>query len=208
MAAFNDKVAELLAALDRVDLSREAGTLAADYERPMRFDNPASPTPEPATSADEAMPCDAPKHPGDDLDSDVSDDENAPPVPDELYGETLDDEDEAYVQDNLRGTSDAPKDAALSCPCCFLVVCYASQRHDRYETQYRSEKPVNCRVQKETVYYYEQNKLQTSRAGSNDEAYYAVVCSDCETIVGVKPVTTAPGQPAYTHFFQVLPSHI
>ncbi|OQR93394.1 hypothetical protein ACHHYP_02573 [Achlya hypogyna] len=215
MAAFDDKVADLLAALDRVDISREQGTLvSAEFSQPRHFATPSSPAPEASDDGDEAMTNEAceskPQHPGDNLDSDVSDDESPEKrEPDELYGDTLDDEDAAYVSENLRGATDAHCDAALSCPCCFVTVCYASQRHERYETQFRAEKAVNCRVQTDTIYVYERNKLSPTTAPSNDdEAYHAVVCSDCGTTVGVKPVQTRPGQPAYLHFFQVIPSHI
>ncbi|RHY33901.1 hypothetical protein DYB32_003867 [Aphanomyces invadans] len=124
----------------------------------------------------------------------------------ELYGDAVDDYDDAYVSKNLRGEIDPDTDAALACPCCFMIVSYASQRHEKYDTQYRASKAVNCRINTERTFVYDNQKLAPAAPSTESEVYVAVECSDCNTVVGVK--LQAPATEPTIHFFHVLPSHI
>ncbi|KAF0687002.1 Aste57867_21222 [Aphanomyces stellatus] len=213
--AFADKMARMLQALDAVDISKEDVTQIGGPRYFYQMDEPA----DAVVDADVAMDDHEADRTMEDIkggmegkaaattiDSNDSDDDSLEEGPVELYGDKMDEDDAEYVTANLRGEVDAGSDAALACPCCFVTVCYASQRHEKYETQYRAEKAVNCRVKTDRILVYENSKLSTKleQDGAADE-YFAVACSDCDTTVGVKLV----GQSSqYIHFFQVIPSHI
>ncbi|RHY61325.1 hypothetical protein DYB38_006755 [Aphanomyces astaci] len=151
----------------------------------------------------------------------------------ELYGDSMDDDDDAYVSKNLRtyprhsdalfiddgrnmhilgGDIDPDANAALACPCCFMTVSYASQRHEKYDTQYRASKAVNCRINVDRTFVYDSHKKLSDAPSSSHggEVYVAVECSDCSTVVGVKLQASPSSQLSTTtiHFFHVIPSHI
>ncbi|CAK4644575.1 unnamed protein product [Aphanomyces euteiches] len=188
--AFAEKMAKMMQALDSVDISKDGGARLGGGG-PLYFNQDDR-------AGEERKPDVGPE-------KEESKDEEV-----ELYGDTMDDEDAEYVTEHLRGEIDANADAALACPCCFVTVCYAGQRHDKYETQYRAEKAVNCRVDKDRVLLYAKSKLvakaqiSSSNADGDDEEYFPVLCSDCNTTVGVKPVNGS----MYIYFFHVIPSHI
>ncbi|ETV69969.1 hypothetical protein H257_14342 [Aphanomyces astaci] len=128
----------------------------------------------------------------------------------ELYGDSMDDDDDAYVSKNLRGDIDPDANAALACPCCFMTVSYASQRHEKYDTQYRASKAVNCRINADRTFVYDSHKKLSDAPSSSHggEVYVAVECSDCSTVVGVKLQASPSSQLSTIHFFHVIPSHI
>ncbi|OQS08023.1 hypothetical protein THRCLA_00006 [Thraustotheca clavata] len=178
---FDAKMAALMAALDAVDLSREKGELKPVCMETRHFEANREVVEDDVEESKHKDVVMVENEKGNDVEQD------------ELYNEQEDDQDAAYVNQHLRGTIDEFCDAALSCPSCFVTVCYASERHERYETQYRAKKAVNCRILEETH----------ERVNGNDKGtYHSVVCSDCGAIVGLK----AP-QEHHIHFFHVLPSH-
>ncbi|KAE9135962.1 hypothetical protein PF010_g1869 [Phytophthora fragariae] len=159
-------------------------------------------------------------------DSEDSEDETVEPDP--LYGDELDDADEQWVQTNFGGkrTARSETDATLCCPCCFVTVCMACERHATYANQYRATAAINCRVKKEEILTYTTSegsrvpaslpfhKRQSLAAGSKatttgqqiarllqEDEFYPVACSDCGTMVGVFD------QEQQYHFFNALPSN-
>ncbi|RLN53118.1 hypothetical protein BBJ29_005642 [Phytophthora kernoviae] len=146
--------------------------------------------------------------------------------PDLLYDEQLDDADEKWVQAQL---SKAETDATLCCPCCFVTVCMACERHAQFMNQYRATAAINCRVKKEEILTYttgesssvpaslpfhKRRNLATSASNKTttttgqqiagllqQNEFYPVACSDCGTMVGVFD------RDQQYHFFNVLPSN-
>ncbi|CAI5700512.1 unnamed protein product [Peronospora effusa] len=152
--------------------------------------------------------------------------------PDMLYDEQLDDADEQWVQTNFHGAhaANSETDAMLCCPCCFVTLCMACERHATYTSQYRATAAINCRVKRSEILTYasrESNcapaslpfhKRQNLNTGSGHKTssttpgqqiasllqadeYFSVACSDCGTIVGVFD------QDRQYHFFNALPSN-
>ncbi|RLN48005.1 hypothetical protein BBJ28_00000393 [Nothophytophthora sp. Chile5] len=179
--------------------------------------------------------------------------------PDPLYDEQLDAADEKWVQMNIRESCDdgvvegrrvamlmrcsgcvphaggdrakGPEtDATLCCPCCFVTVCMACERHATFTNQYRAAAAVNCRVKKDEILTYTSNggssvpaslpfhkrRNLASAAGSTTatattgqqiarllqaDEFYPVACSDCGTMVGVFD------RDQQYHFFNILPSN-
>ncbi|CAH0479935.1 unnamed protein product [Peronospora belbahrii] len=76
---------------------------------------------------------------------------------DPLYDEQLDEVDEQWVQMNLRGVHAAKLeiDVMLCCPCCFVTVCMACERHTTYTNQYRATTAINCRVKRGEILTYD-----------------------------------------------------
>ena len=120
----------------------------------------------------------------------------------EFYDDTLDDVDEAWVTLNLRKEKLQPKHrpskkelkdgevphtagagaatgsaTVLSCPGCFIQLCYQSQRHDLYDHQWRAVEARHVTVDKS-------KRLQMS---DGDQAkFWPVKCSECDTEVAVQ----------------------
>ncbi|KAG7394204.1 hypothetical protein PHYBOEH_005543 [Phytophthora boehmeriae] len=142
---------------------------------------------------------------------------------DPLYDEQLDDADEKWIRSQL---SKAGTDATLCCPCCFVTVCMACERHAKFTNQYRSTAAINCRVKREEILTYtsgdncsvpaslpfhkrqnlNSNKTKTTAAQQiagllQQDEFYPVACSDCGTMVGVFD------RDQQYHFFNVLPSN-
>lgn len=119
-------------------------------------------------------------------------DENESPLlseQDPLYEPSLDEENQTWVQKHFEQTQDLISDAVLSCPGCFTIVCFASQRHVKYNTQYRAMDVVHCMTaEDDTLAILESMK--------------DVMCSECTTQVGLWD----PQERVY-HLFNVLPSH-
>jgi hypothetical protein len=87
-----------------------------------------------------------------------------------------------------------------------LILLDIFLRHEKYETQYRGEKAVNCRIKTDSTLVFVNNKLGAKTdTNSTEEEYFAVVCSDCNTTVGVKQANGSDQNP-YIYFFQVIPS--
>nr|CCA23060.1 signal recognition particle putative [Albugo laibachii Nc14] len=120
------------------------------------------------------------------------------PRPDPFYGDQMDESDQKWVDQHLRShdpvqktspNSQLTNDANLSCPCCFLTVCMESERHVKYQHQYRALHAINCRVCRTKVItqtsmdrafteksrYTEDRKLRLE----NDDEFFLVQCSDC-----------------------------
>ena len=97
-------------------------------------------------------------------------------------------------------------DAVLSCPCCFQIVCMDSQKHEKYENQYRAMFVMNIGVHWDKKMYHDEktNDLMEFNAGetngnhkepsskviqldddakSRQKIFYSVFCSSCETEV-------------------------
>lgn len=134
----------------------------------------------------------------------------------EFYDETLDDADEAWVTVNLRkeklqakhrpskkelqdgeiphtagGGAATGSATVLSCPGCFIQLCYQSQRHDLYDHQWRAVDARHVKVDKT-------KRLQMS---DGDKAkFWPVRCSECDTEVAVQD------EQEVFHFFHVLPT--
>ncbi len=95
-------------------------------------------------------------------------------------------------------------DAVLSCPCCFQIVCMDSQKHEKYENQFRAMFVMNIGVHWNKKMYHdektndlmefnveethENHKRPSSKviqfdddAKSRQRIYYAVYCNSCET---------------------------
>ncbi|CAI5727272.1 unnamed protein product [Peronospora destructor] len=152
--------------------------------------------------------------------------------PDMLYDEQLDDADEQWVQTNFRGAraTNFETDAMLCCPCCFVTLCMACERHATYTNQYRATAAINCRVKRSEILTYasstsnrvlaslpflKQQNLNTGSGHKTSSAtpghqiasllqadeFYSVACSDCGTIVGVFD------RDRQYHFFNALPSN-
>ncbi|CEG38182.1 Uncharacterized conserved protein [Plasmopara halstedii] len=145
--------------------------------------------------------------------------------PDPLYDDQLDDADEQWVQTNFVGKHATKQvtDAMLCCPCCFVTVCMVCERHATFTNQYRATAAINCRVKRDETLTYtsgeksnvlaslpfhkRQNLDATKEATTNgarklqNDEFYAVVCSDCSTLVG------AFDKDQHFHFFNVLPSN-
>jgi hypothetical protein len=131
--SFQYKMAEMLKALDMVDVSKENG-LDENWKPPSRFDRheiSASARPENDATSEKRQY--ASKRMGNSRTSDHSnndsDNDEMNHEPPDFYGEAMDDEDAEYVTKHLRGQTDLNADTALSCPCCFVTVSYASQRY-------------------------------------------------------------------------------
>lgn len=84
-------------------------------------------------------------------------------------------------------------DAILSCPACFQVLCYDCQQHSTYSSQFRAMFVENCEILK--------HRAVRPLSGPVDPSvtYWAVVCADCTTHVGVYD-----SEEVY-HFFNILP---
>ncbi|CCI50343.1 unnamed protein product [Albugo candida] len=126
------------------------------------------------------------------------------PQPDPFYGDQLDESDQKWVDQHLRShspihkkcsDSNSTNDAHLSCPCCFLTVCMDSERHVRYQHQYRALHAINCRVCRNKIITHTTMDRKCSEKSSdigdrrcileNDDDFFLVQCSDCGTTVGV-----------------------
>ena len=83
------------------------------------------------------------------------------------------------------GSTSSSTDAVLSCPCCFNVVCSESQKHDRYENQYRAMFVNNV--------YVEWLANVESEGGTN---FYQVCCDKCGYVVA-----RLDGNEEIYHFF-------
>ncbi len=124
-------------------------------------------------------------------DHEHEDEENESPLlteEDPLYEPSLDEENQNWVQKHFQQTQDLSSDAVLSCPGCFTIVCFASQRHVKYNTQYRALDVVHCTTADDHPAVLESMK--------------DVMCSECTTQVGFWD----PQERVY-HLFNVLPSH-
>ncbi|CAG8774354.1 16176_t:CDS:2 [Racocetra persica] len=162
---------------------------------------------------------------------------------DELfYDPKMDDDDELWMkkklaQHDIETTDQTTKetinqiaaketDAILSCPMCFTVLSYHTQKHSLYSTQYRAIFVENCKVNrserliytdKENLKAHNKNKnkrlsdKQKQRPNSTDEntlekstakgeIYYPVECEICGTKVAVM------NDEEVFHFFNVIPS--
>uniref|UniRef100_A0AAV1TQ02 E2F-associated phosphoprotein n=1 Tax=Peronospora matthiolae TaxID=2874970 RepID=A0AAV1TQ02_9STRA len=150
--------------------------------------------------------------------------------PDPLFDKQLDDADKQWVQNHFRGalSTQHETDATLCCPCCFLTVCMICERHITYTNQYRATTAINCRVKRDDILTYTSSgsgvpasmpfhMRKNVNAGNGRvtvastpgreiamvlqaDEFYAVVCSDCGTMVGVFD------QDQHYHFFNALPS--
>eukprot|EP01121_Diplochlamys_sp_Union-15-3_P021258 TRINITY_DN8569_c0_g1_i1.p1 TRINITY_DN8569_c0_g1~~TRINITY_DN8569_c0_g1_i1.p1 ORF type:complete len:137 (+),score=14.99 TRINITY_DN8569_c0_g1_i1:78-488(+) len=120
------------------------------------------------------------------------------PEHDWLYDKKADRKDQNWVTRRKYkvGNEVFDSDAVLDCPCCFETLCYISQRHQIYKTQYRAVFVTdNCVVDANAI----RKHLDTK--GQNEQNYSAVKCSSCNTEVGV-----FDSEEVY-HFFNVVPSH-
>lgn len=117
-------------------------------------------------------------------------------------------------------TSKSASDARLDCPGCMTTLCFDSQRHSLYRTQYRamfvqhcvtdSEKPLKYAAQRNPAGSGKQRKAQAaavavsaSETGQSEgeEVYFPVRCEVCDTQVGVQDTDEV------YHFFNVLAAH-
>ncbi|GAB4839621.1 hypothetical protein Ancab_029144 [Ancistrocladus abbreviatus] len=125
----------------------------------------------------------------------------------EFYDSELDDKDELWVSSKRKGQY---SDAVLSCPACFTILCYESQRHETYVTQYRAVFVVNCKVknmqvlpqgrQKRKRCEKERHSVPVEGSSHKGETVRQVCCDVCSTEVGV-----IDEEEVY-HFYDVIPS--
>lgn len=124
----------------------------------------------------------------------------------EFFDEQLDDLDEDWVERNLRHNSNEKsssskegiakgaatgKATVLSCPGCFVQLCYQSQRHELYGHQWRAVDAKHVKV----------DRSKALQMGKGDTArFYAVHCTECRTEVAVQD------EDQVFHFFHVLPT--
>jgi len=62
-----------------------------------------------------------------------------------LYYPLGDNKTEKWVNEKLRLEKNTAS-VMLSCPYCFIQVCYDAQRHEKYENQYRTLHVYNCKI--------------------------------------------------------------
>ncbi|KAF7727752.1 hypothetical protein EC973_007211 [Apophysomyces ossiformis] len=118
-----------------------------------------------------------------------------------LYDPNLDDEDEAWVNEQIKkaapkkkkNQAEAKTDAILTCPLCFVPLCFSCQRHDRYPKQYRAMFVRNCKVVRTERYKYKEKGEE-----EEEEAYYIVRCQSCDTHVAMMD------EEEIYHFFNVI----
>lgn len=121
-------------------------------------------------------------------------------------------------------------DAILTCPLCFTYLCFDCQRHEIYPNQYRAMFVRNCTVNRNERYRIpkENNKKSKNKRkrnnkknnseeeeepqsqpnientdntqGTPDEYYHPVLCSYCQTQVGLLD------QNEIYHLFNVIPT--
>ncbi|KAL8139988.1 hypothetical protein V2J09_006009 [Rumex salicifolius] len=139
----------------------------------------------------------------------ISDDEEIDyTVKPEFYDSELDDKDELWVTNKRKGRY---SDAVLSCPACFTILCYESQRHETYVTQYRAIFVVNCKVKNKQVLPQESHKkkrqkvrqLSTNEGSTHTTEVVSqqqVCCDVCGTSVGIID------EDEVYHFYDVIPS--
>ncbi|CEI85975.1 hypothetical protein RMCBS344292_00424 [Rhizopus microsporus] len=115
-----------------------------------------------------------------------------------LYDPELDDKDEEWVNEQIVADSmDSMKgqgktDAILTCPMCFITLCYSCQRHEKYADQYRAMFVHNCHVIKDERF--------KPKDAMEDEYYHKVVCDQCGVHVAMMD------QDEVYHFFNVIPT--
>jgi len=137
---------------------------------------------------------------------------------DSLYDPLMDSKDEAWVEKQRKKYQPAQKksfkpkplpnsDAVLSCPACFTTLCHDCQRHTTYKTQYRAMFTVNCkidtsqRMKAPTKTKKSKSKNSEHSEDSQEETYYPVQCSACDTHVAMFD------NDEIFHFFNVVTSH-
>lgn len=161
-----------------------------------------------------------------------------------LYDDKLDDEDEEYVYMNLRGGKHDPSseeaqgnktaprnhlkkprnsDAIISCPACFSTLSMDTQRHYKYQNQYRAMFVMGITVDWQhqlkyddkvagLVRYYPTPSApqgtqivapdnQAASSNSEDPIYYATFCANCRTLVAALDMTDE-----VYHFYDCLAS--
>ncbi|KAF9619187.1 hypothetical protein IFM89_005741 [Coptis chinensis] len=131
-----------------------------------------------------------------------SDDEIDYSIKPEFYDEELDTKDEKFVHKKRKGRN--VSDVVLSCPCCFTTLCYESQRHEKFVTQYRAVFVENCEIKINQILRENSRKRKKGKSdlggSSMGEVFKPFCCLVCATEVGV-----VDGDEVY-HFFNVLPS--
>ncbi|KAL4500457.1 hypothetical protein ABPG72_003408 [Tetrahymena utriculariae] len=65
---------------------------------------------------------------------------------DVFFNPIQDEEDDVWVKQNLKSDQYEKTGIILSCPCCFVQLCYDSQRHEFYDNQYRSLCVKNIKI--------------------------------------------------------------
>ncbi|KAL4454307.1 hypothetical protein ABPG74_012264 [Tetrahymena malaccensis] len=65
---------------------------------------------------------------------------------DVFFNPIQDEEDDVWVKQNLKSDLTEKTGIILSCPCCFVQLCYDSQRHEFYDNQYRSLCVKNVKI--------------------------------------------------------------
>lgn len=115
---------------------------------------------------------------------------------------------------------------ALTPRCAWFILLW--HRHTRYQTQYRAQTALNCRIKQEEILRYTEESSMTVDNGDQlpfekrlnvvtpqviasgaqmlasrlqKDEFYPVVCSDCSTMVGVYD------RDQNYYFFNVLPSN-
>lgn len=108
-------------------------------------------------------------------------------IKDDLYyDQAADGKDAEWVSENLQTTS---TDAILSCPSCFIQICFVCQHHTKFHGQFRALKVEHCWVDDKRKYVYGSKgllqPLKPAEDGNQTAVYRLVVCKECGTKVGV-----------------------
>ncbi|KAJ2665562.1 hypothetical protein IWW48_000013 [Coemansia sp. RSA 1200] len=102
----------------------------------------------------------------------------------ETYDEEADHRDAAWLAENHPGATDA----VLSCPACFIQICFVCQAHARFAGQFRALSVVHCEISDQLYAFTKRSGLlepATTHSSNDGEVLRAVVCSECGTKVGV-----------------------
>ncbi|KAJ2311799.1 hypothetical protein IWW51_002696 [Coemansia sp. RSA 2702] len=115
-----------------------------------------------------------------------------------FYDAQADEEDARWVGREHPGATDA----VLACPGCFTQICMVCQHHTRFAGQYRARSVVHCKVRDQELYTFGKRgllePLASSTARRAEDVFRLVVCSACNTKVGVIDSDN------YYHLFHVL----
>lgn len=132
---------------------------------------------------------------------------------DDLYDPYVDDRNEEWLvkkvgkqtksnssDTNADDTSIMSSDAIISCPMCFTVLSYQTQRHERYPTQYRAIFVENVKVSTtERLVTKPPKNINRMMSEQGNTTFRPVECAICGTHVAV----IEEDEEIY-HFFQVI----
>eukprot|EP01029_Cantina_marsupialis_P004763 TRINITY_DN1496_c0_g1_i1.p1 TRINITY_DN1496_c0_g1~~TRINITY_DN1496_c0_g1_i1.p1 ORF type:complete len:191 (+),score=35.61 TRINITY_DN1496_c0_g1_i1:25-597(+) len=112
----------------------------------------------------------------------------------EFYQDSRDEKDIEWVSRNIRGEEEVSKTrTALSCACCFSLVCFESKNLSKKHTNhFTTNRLVDCKVDNTVT-------LKSEKIGVNCNP---IVCGNCGCQIGV---TNIEGNKSYS-LFEVLPS--